>query len=224
MIGAASTAYRALPASVRMRIRRALVALAVVLLSALLLGAGYLIAFRDGQAAGRRERQPEIDGLRTEQATRATAQARALVEAQAAALRAYAAQVQRGHALTTQLQNQKDLAARERSQLLQRIDRVTRDYLPIPGGTPVPAPVAVFTAGFVRDYNLALGIPAAPAFAAAGLDPAAITAAGADAELLATGLAPADILAHIADYGERCRALEAQVTALIDVQTPEASP
>ncbi len=71
--------------------------------------------------------------------------------------------------------------------------------------------------GFVREYNAAIGLPAAgtgAATAGAGGTPEAAQAP--DAWLRDSGLSQADILAHVADYGERCRNLEAQVNRLLD--------
>ncbi|MGO1073210.1 hypothetical protein [Lysobacter sp. CA199] len=221
MIGVVLSWYGGLPATVRNRLGRALRSLAVVLLASALLVAGYLIAFRDGQASGRRERAAEIDALNADAAQREVVQVRALAKAHAQAWTDYSAQVERGNRLDARLQEQKDFAARDRAQLLRRIDRVTREYISAPGAAPQSLPAAVFTAGFVRDYNLALGVSAPEAIAAAGIGDATLRAAGADAELLATALRPEDILAHIADYGERCRGIEGQVNALIDAAQPQ---
>jgi hypothetical protein len=79
----------------------------------------------------------------------------------------------------------------------------------------------VFTAGWVRDFNLALGagLPATGAGTATpGTAQAAWATPGADAELLESGVTPADILAHAQDYGRWARNNLAQLNALLDLQ------
>jgi hypothetical protein len=72
----------------------------------------------------------------------------------------------------------------------------------------------------VRVYNAAIGaragdgghaVPSAPAVA----HNATGTAPAADAGVLRQ-VTPADVLAHIRDYGARCQAVEAQLAALIE--------
>lgn len=136
-------------------------------------------------------------------------------------------QVLRAHALETQLSNAKAQHAKEKKALLQRITDVTTAYVPSPGAAPEPLPRCVFTAGFVREYNAAIGVdtdlpgPAQGAAAtAAGSAPS--TTASTEAWLRESGLSQADILAHAADYGEYCRDLSAQVNGLLDEIEGEA--
>lgn len=106
-----------------------------------------------------------------------------------------------------------------RQQLQERIPDVTTVYRPAPAAAPVAIPRCVFTAGWLRDYNLALGVPTpASGTAAAGSDRAAWPAPGSDAELLESGVTPADILAHAQDYGRWAQAKLAQLNALLDLQ------
>ena len=69
----------------------------------------------------------------------------------------------------------------------------------------------------MREYNAAIGLPApAAGTTAPGFGGTAETAEASDAWLRDSGLTQADILAHVADYGERCRNLESQVNRLLD--------
>lgn len=112
-----------------------------------------------------------------------------------------------------------DLAARATKQIEERIPHVTTVYRPAPAAEPVAIPHCVFTAGWLRDYNLALGVPApGPSTTATHAAQAAWPAPGADAELLESGVTQADILAHAQDYGTWARAIHAQLNALLDLQ------
>ena len=50
--------------------------------------------------------------------------------------------------------------ANEKQQLQERIPHVTTQYRPAPGAAAEPIPRCVFTAGWLRDFNAALGVPA----------------------------------------------------------------
>lgn len=79
----------------------------------------------------------------------------------------------------------------------------------------------MFTAGWVRDFNLALGAGLSTAGASASTTRAAQAAwpaPGTDSELLESGVTPADILAHAQDYGRWARNNLAQLNALLDLQ------
>jgi hypothetical protein len=107
----------------------------------------------------------------------------------------------------------------EQQPIQERIPHVTSTYRPEPAATPEPIPRCVFTVGWLRDYNTSLGVPGAaigPVARPAGQTPWA--APGADAELLESGVTPADILAHAQDYGRWARSLAIQVTGLLDAR------
>ncbi|CAB5715907.1 TPA: lysis protein [Pseudomonas aeruginosa] len=109
-------------------------------------------------------------------------------------------------------------------QLQERIPHVTTVYRPAPAAAPVALPRCVFTRGWVRDFNLALGagVPAAGAGAlAAGATQEAWPAPGSDAELLESGVSQADLLAYAQDYGRWARSNAAQLTALLDLHDRE---
>ncbi|TBN39178.1 lysis protein [Pseudomonas sp. BGI-2] len=112
-----------------------------------------------------------------------------------------------------------DQFAEEKRQLQERIPHVTTQYISAPGAAAKPVPHCVFTAGWLRDFNAALGVPAPRAGAAdAASKKAAWPAPGTDAELLESGVTPADILAHAQDYGEWARTNLAQLNELLDLR------
>lgn len=107
----------------------------------------------------------------------------------------------------------------EKRQLQERIPHVTTQYIAAPGAVAKPIPRCVFTAGWLRDYNTALGVPTPrPGTAAFTSEKAAWPATGTDAELLESGVTAADILAHAQDYGVWARSNIAQLNALLDLQ------
>ena len=171
---------------------------------------GYQQAEREGQLALAvlQRQHAETERQRADELVRATANARA------AERRA----VQLAHeAEARQLAEQRQHAA-ESATLKQRITHVTTLYKRALDAAPEPLPVCLFTRGWLRDYNAALGLPGAELSAGATSPAAAPDAARtADAELLASGITAADILAHASDYGRYCRDLASQTSALIDV-------
>lgn len=112
-----------------------------------------------------------------------------------------------------------DRFTEEKRQLQERIPHVTTQYIAAPGAVAKPIPRCVFTAGWLRDYNTALGVPAPGSGSIATTSAkAAWPATGTDAELLESGVTPADILAHAQDYGVWARSNLAQLNALLDLQ------
>ncbi|QNH77813.1 lysis protein [Pseudomonas protegens] len=112
-----------------------------------------------------------------------------------------------------------DRHAEEKRQLQERIPHVTTNYIPAPGAVAKSIPRCVFTAGWLRDFNTALGVPApGPGTAVTTAEKAAWPTPGTDTELLESGVTPADILAHAQDYGVWARANLAQLNALLDLQ------
>ncbi len=106
--------------------------------------------------------------------------------------------------------------------LQERIPNVTTNYRPTLTAAPVAIPRTVFTAGWLRDYNLALGVSApSENSTATSADQAAWPAPGSDAELLESGVTPADILAHAQAYGRWARNNADQLNALLDLQTKD---
>lgn len=167
-------------------------------------GVGYGFGFRQADALG----AARLKGLRAthaEQALAAEQQARVALQQQVT--RANEAE---RLLLADQAAHTQQVAALE-----GRIAHVTAQYRRALDQAPEPAPHCVFTVGWLRDYNTALGVPGAATGPVAGRHGTApFAAAGADAELLESGVTPADILAHAQDYGRWARGLASQVVAL----------
>lgn len=184
-------------------------ALAACVLSAAASGSiGYGFGFRHAQALG----DTKLEQLKTKNAVQSEANAKqSQDQLLAQVIRANAAD-----ALLIQLQVQHQT---ELQQLQERIPHVTTQYRPAPGAATQPIPRCVFTAGWLRDYNAALGVPAATQSTTASHAQTTPSAApGSDAELLESGVTPADILAHAQDYGVWARNNLAQLNALLDLQ------
>ncbi|WP_110970234.1 lysis protein [Pseudomonas huaxiensis] len=128
-------------------------------------------------------------------------------------------EIRRANDAEAQLINAKAQHQTELDHLQERIPNVTTVYLPAPASKPVAIPRCVFTAGWLRDYNAALGVPATVQGTTTGHPQAATsTAPGTGAELLESGVTPADILAHAQDYGMWARNNMAQLNAVLDLQ------
>ena len=121
----------------------------------------------------------------------------------------------------------------ERQQLQQRITKpedaldeaYTDHYRTGPGEAPRPVPKCVFTVGWLRDYNAALG--GVRATAARAGEPAAAPwpTPGVAAEFDNSNVSQRDLLRHAQRYGRWCQANTKQLTALIEVLNPdEAQP
>lgn len=192
-----------------MRVLDLRTAIAVCVISAVAAGSvGYGIGFRYAAALG----AADLERLRDSYAQ----EAQRIAEQNTLELRR---QVTRANQTEAKLLEQTGQIADYQQQLQERIPHVTTRYLPAPAAAPVAIPRCVFTAGWLRDYNAALGVPAAEASTiAAGSAQAPGPAAGTDAELLESGVSPADILAHAIAYGKWARGNLAQLNALLDLQ------
>ncbi|MDD0973822.1 lysis protein [Pseudomonas fontis] len=169
---------------------------------------GYGLGFRQAQALG----DTKLENLKARNAEQAEANAK---QSQDQLL----AQVIRANAADALLVQAKAQHQTELQQLQERIPHVTTQYRPAPGAATQPIPHCVFTAGWLRDYNAALGVPTTTQGATANPAQATSEAApGTDAELLESGVTPADILAHAQDYGVWARNNVAQLNALLDLQ------
>jgi hypothetical protein len=165
------------------------------------------LAFRYAESLG----ATALSDLKSKHATQALAAA----NANRLQLLQQVSRAQESESLLFSLMNQ---YAQEKQQLQERIRHVTTQYRPAPGAAAEPIPRCVFTAGWLRDYNAALGVPAPrPGAAAAQPAPAPWAAPGADAELLESGVTPADILAHAQAYGLWARNNRAQLNGLLDL-------
>ncbi|WP_240160406.1 DUF4055 domain-containing protein [Pseudomonas bharatica] len=133
-------------------------AVAACALSAAAAGSvGYGLGDRQATAAG----AADLADLKREHAERALASGqRNLDDLLSEMRRANDAEAQ---LLAAKTQHQTEL-----EQLQERIPNVTTVYLPAPAAKPVAIPRCVFTAGWLRDYNAALGVPANTKGTAAG--------------------------------------------------------
>ncbi len=205
-----------------------LVGLAVVLAIALA-GVGVrcallladLKAEQAAHAATTERGQRELAELRAEYADKNTVRALAVADSERTARLKLEAETARANTLAAELMQARTRLADARREFSRRIAAYAAQYTAVAG--------PVFGPDFVRLYNEAIGLdPAAGAgggsvpedAAAAGTGATAHAAPGADARLLrnasGVGVSGADILAHIRDYGGRCRELEAQVNGLIN--------
>lgn len=168
-------------------------------------GIGYGFGYRHAAALG----SADLDKLKTKHAEQALAAAR---ESRVRLLQ----QVERANQAEALMLADRERHAEHVKQLEERIPHVTTTYRPTAAAAPVAIPHCVFTVGWLRDYNTALGVPGAATGPVAGrTGPAPWAAAGTDAELLESGVSPADILAHAQDYGRWATNAASQVTALL---------
>lgn len=179
---------------------------AVVLLLAVALGGWF--AWLEGHKVGYEKAQTECLRLQKQQAE---ASQRALQEEMN---RSQQQLIHIRENEQTYLTRTEELTARN-AELQRKINDVTQHYIDERGKVrPVEC---VFTRGFVQQYNAALGVSAPDAAAAArDAGAAAKTAAPADARLRTSAISQRDILANLADNGQRCQQLAAQVRGLQD--------
>lgn len=171
-------------------------------------GFGYGFGYRHAAALGAAELET-LKRQHGEQALAAASESRVRLQQQ----------VERANQAEALMLAERDRHAEQIQQLQERIPHVTTTYRPTAAAAPVAIPYCVFTVGWLRDYNTALGVPGAttgPVTSHAGQGPWA--AAGADAELLESGVTPADILAHAHDYGRWATNAASQVTALLNTK------
>lgn len=186
--------------------------LACLVCAAAAAGTSYGFGYRQAEALG----AAELEKLRSAHAE----QARLAAEASGLQLQQQVTRANQAEALLLADQGR---IVQEGQALEERIPDVVTIYRPAPAAASEPIPRCVFTVGWLRDYNTALGVPGAavgPVTSPAG--PAPWAAPGTDAELLESGVTPADILAHARDYGAWARNLASQVTALLKAR--EANP
>lgn len=172
---------------------------------------GHLDAQRDGDKA-LAQLQSKFDTYRRESA-----------EQQNEALRAvaarYNAQVAAAHQADADFQAQKDKLEKQNAELRQRVNDVTRRWVDAKGRShPVKC---VFTAGFLQQYNAAIGtgsddggVSAAARSGSAGQKAGATDTALA--RLRDSGVSQADVLANVIDNARQCRVWREQVNGLLD--------
>ncbi|MCY1305951.1 hypothetical protein D9M70_557830 [compost metagenome] len=167
----------------------------------------YGIGYRHAEAQG----LAELEGLRRDHAD----EARQAAEHSHLQLLQQVTRANQAEALLLADQQRNDT---DQQSIEERIPRVITVYRPAPTAAPKPVPHCVFTVGWLRDYNAALGVPGAAEGPIAGpAGPASWAAPGTDAELLESGVTPGDILAHATDYGRWARNLASQVISLLAI-------
>jgi hypothetical protein len=196
--------------------------LLAVVINAFLIGLYYLgyksgheNATRDGDKAVS-ELQSAFDTYKTEQATLENAALRAWAKR-------YQEQVAAGHQAEGDYLEQVSLLENQNQQLKEKIDDVTQRWIDEKGKShPIEC---VFTRGFVRQYNAALGYDNASvdsghsdATAAAGTGTGAASGQpeAADAWLRDSGVSQQDVLANIIDNAKQCRLWRGQINGLLD--------
>jgi hypothetical protein len=183
------------------------VLLLTVLLCGLAAWKGYRAGF-DRADADRRAEVAEIHAHHAEALAGAERIARERLDAETIR----AAVIEREYLAATQT-----IAAQRRAITRERIRHASLDVAAVGGA-------CAFGPDWVRLYNEALGcdrghaLPAAASGAAGQAGAADAPDAGVlrGGAAVTDGVTPADILAHARDYGARCRALAAQLNALID--------
>lgn len=130
----------------------------------------------------------------------------------------YNAQVDAAHQADTDFQTQKQQLENENAELKKQITDVTRQYVDEKGRHhPIDC---VFTAGFVQQYNAALGFTSdsqvshSPTARGTGNSPGRTQ--GIDARLRRSGVSQSDILTNVIDNARQCRVWRAQLNGVLD--------
>ncbi|HHH0172990.1 TPA: hypothetical protein ACPZI6_001806 [Yersinia enterocolitica] len=176
---------------------------------------GHNDAKRDGDAA-LMTLQSAFDTYKTEQTTLENAALRAWAKR-------YQEQVAAGHQAEADYLEQVSLLENQNQQLKEKIDDVTQRWIDEKGKShPIEC---VFTRGFVRQYNTALGYTDASvdtghsdATAAAGTGTGAAPRPpeAPDAGLRNSGVSQRDVLSNIIDNARQCRVWRSQINGLLD--------
>lgn len=193
-----------------------------VVINAFLIGLYYL-GYRSGHENATRDGdkavsalQSAFDKYKTEQATLESAALRAWAKR-------YQEQVAAGHQAESSYLEQMAQLEDQNKQLQGQINDVTQRWIDEKGKShPIEC---VFTRGFVRQYNAALGYNNASVdtghsdtTAAAGTSTGAASGQpeAADAGLRNSGVSQRDVLANITDNARQCRVWRAQVNGLLE--------
>lgn len=183
-------------------------ALAALVACALAFGTGYRTGFEKADAA----RRAEVAEMTARAEVWKAEQAKAWAEAERKAREELEAATGRVNALAARLDRAKRESAAKTNTITRRIHRATAGLH------------CSFSPDFVRLYNEAVGAAGHSGDGAVPQtgDPAPVAGAPDAAPAVGPGLrpvravTPADILAHVRDFGARSQSLEAQVNALID--------
>lgn len=176
---------------------------------------GHDSAERDGNAS-LSQLQSQFDTYRREQTEMENTALRAWVKR-------YQEQVAAGHKAEADYLEQVSLLENQNQQLKEKIDDVTQRWIDEKGKShPIEC---VFTRGFVRQYNAALGYDNASAdtghsdataTAGTGTRAASRQSEAADAGLRKSGVSQRDVLANIIDNARQCRVWRGQINGLLD--------
>lgn len=196
--------------------------LTAILINAFLIGlyamgysSGHDAAKRDGDAALSRL-QSAFDTYKTEQTTLENVALRAWAKR-------YQEQVAAGNKAEASYLEQIAQLESQNQQLQGQINDVTQRWIDEKGKShPINC---VFTRGFVRQYNAALGYndasvdaghSGAVATAGTGAGEASRQPEAADARLRDSGVSQRDVLANIIDNAKQCRVWRSQINGLLD--------
>jgi multidrug efflux pump subunit AcrA (membrane-fusion protein) len=195
--------------------RKAAFGLGAVIVLGLLLAVATWRGYRAGYEAADTTRRAEVAELQN-------AHAQALADAEAQARHRLEAALVRAHQLEGRYMAARKTIRRQAQKLTNQ--RITHASNTADGACR-------FGPEWVRLYNEAIGAGAGnrgDAVSAAAPGPAgnATAAPGPETGVFQGGEAvtPADILAHIRDYGRRNKEMEAQLNALIEFENREAAP
>ena len=178
----------------------------------------WLKGYESGHQAALLESQKSLAQLQS----RFDAERRLEAERQNEALRIvvarYNAQVVAAHQADTNFQAQKHQLESENAELKKQIAQVTRHWVDEKGRRHDVD--CVFTAGFVQQYNAALGFTSdsqvsyTPTAHRTGNSPGRTE--GVDARLRRSGVSQSDVLANVIDNARQCRVWRAQLNGLLD--------
>lgn len=196
--------------------------LLAVVINAFLIGLYYL-GYKSGHQNATRDGDKEVSELQSAFDTYKTEQATLQNTALRAWAKRYQEQVAAGHQAEADYLEQVSLLENQNQQLKEKIDDVTRRWIDEKGKShPIEC---VFTRGFVRQYNTALGyddasVDTGHAGSATTVIPGAGTAPrppeAPDAGLRNSGISQRDILANIIDNARQCRLWRSQINGLLD--------
>lgn len=177
---------------------------------------GYSEGFAKAQAEG----NSALSDLKAKHADEVAEQALAAKRAAEAASQQLLTEINRGNGLAKQLADQKDDLRRTTEKLTREIASVTTNYRRALDAQLEPLPPAVFTNGFVRVWNSALGVAGAAVQATTGTSGIAAPPGGTGAtDSLDSGLGQAALLLNHNRNSERAAACRAQLNSLIEWNT-----
>lgn len=194
-------------------------ALLLLLVVTVLLGWVWVKGYDSGHLDAQRDGEQRLAQLQSKFDTYKRESAEQQNEALQAAVARYNAQVAAAHHADSDFQVQKDKLEKQNAELRQRVNDVTRRWVDAQGRShPVKC---VFTAGFVQQYNAAIGTgPGDSSVSATARSGSAGKKTGttdtALARLRDSGISQADVLANVIDNARQCRVWREQINGLLD--------